>query len=117
MIFTKMVLCSSLTDSSYLEENKASVRTFSLCFMSLCYLSLICRALCALKEPCVVELFPSDWYKLSTRLEPPNAARSALLLPIGLWHKTVSPGANHWISIIRSPLLRSREGMQGPRDT
>lgn len=38
---------------------------------------------------------------------------SALQLPIGLCHKTVFTITNRWISIIRPPLLRTREGMQG----
>lgn len=70
------------------------------------------RALCcAVSLTCKEILSNQPVQTLHTVSSQRMALAAPLRLPIGLRHKTVFTDANRWISIIRSPLLRSREGM------
>lgn len=103
---------------------QASLTSASLCYESVC-LSILdlqsCprasqRALCCAVSLACKEILPDRRVRtlhMGTSHQTPISP--ALQLPIGLQHKTVFTDANRWISIIRSPLLRSREGMQGPK--
>ncbi len=100
-------------------KNRTGLATFSSASACVCVCVFICdlqcfpcsqRALC-----CAVSLTekfsPTSWYNLA---QTQTLCSSALWRSIGLRHKTFFINANRWISIIRSPLLRSGEGMQGP---
>lgn len=125
-----LVPFNSLSSQLFLWQSLKGQAFLTSAFLSLCYksecmclsvLDLQCspcsqRALC-----CAVSLtckeIPSDRLVQTPHMVTSCRLKlsSALWLPIGLQHKTVFPDANRWISIIRSPLLRSREGMQGPK--